>query len=53
MNKESIAEMKQRFQGVLHYCLFLMFFFNRRAKKQGQLEKRSFDKLALAYNPMA
>ncbi|KAF0678543.1 hypothetical protein Y59_36180 [Enterobacter hormaechei] len=26
-----------------------MFFFNQRAKKQGQLEKRSFDKLALAY----
>lgn len=23
-------------------------FLNRRAKKQGQLEKRSFDKLALA-----
>ncbi|ARC43237.1 hypothetical protein FDW91_04100 [Citrobacter sp. wls831] len=29
-----------------------MFFFNRRAKKQGQLEKRSFDKLALANNPI-
>ncbi len=26
-----------------------MFFFNQRAKKQGQLEKRSFDKLALAF----
>jgi hypothetical protein len=22
MNKESIAEMKQRFQRVLHYCFF-------------------------------
>jgi hypothetical protein len=46
LKKETITKITREFHGVWNYSFYIwMFFFNQRAKKQGQLEKRSFDKL--------